>query len=126
VRQDKCGTEPAENYTLFYRSGNRSDHLGRAFFVCTKDSHISSYENTVHNAMIYVILRSQWYDISALNVKVPTDNKSANTKDRFYKDLRVVSSSILYLPRENSTVSGNSNAKTGTEDVFKQFKCKFT
>jgi len=35
----------------------------------------------------YVILRSQWCDISAIHVIALTESKSANTKHSFYDDL---------------------------------------
>jgi hypothetical protein len=33
VRWDKCGTEPAGDYTFFYGNGNADHHLGTDFFV---------------------------------------------------------------------------------------------
>jgi hypothetical protein len=37
--------------------------------------------------MSYVILRDRWRDIIVLNVHAPTEDKTDDTKDRFYKEL---------------------------------------
>jgi hypothetical protein len=33
VRWDKVDTEPADNYTFFYRNGNADHHLGTGFSI---------------------------------------------------------------------------------------------
>jgi 2-phospho-L-lactate guanylyltransferase (CobY/MobA/RfbA family) len=69
----------------------------------------------VSNMMMNVIVSSQWCDISVLSVKAPTANSSGNIRT---VSLRTQSGKLL-----NSmftTVLENSNAKIGTEDIFKQ------
>jgi hypothetical protein len=40
--------------------------------------------------MLYITLRGPWYDFIGLNVHVPTENKSHDTKDSFYEELERV------------------------------------
>jgi hypothetical protein len=44
----------------------------------------------VSDRMSYIILRGCWCDIIVLNVHAPTDDKTEDMKDRFYKGLEYV------------------------------------
>jgi hypothetical protein len=37
--------------------------------------------------MLYIILRGSWCDIVLLNVHAPTENKTGDVMERFYKEL---------------------------------------
>jgi hypothetical protein len=40
------------------------------------------------NNKMYIQIESHWYDINVLNVHAPTEDKSDDTKNSFYEDLR--------------------------------------
>ena len=40
--------------------------------------------------MSYIVLRGRWCNIIVLNVHVPSEEKSDDSKDRFYKELEQV------------------------------------
>jgi hypothetical protein len=37
--------------------------------------------------MLFIILRGRWCDINVLNVHAPTEDKTDDIKDRFYREL---------------------------------------
>jgi hypothetical protein len=47
--------------------------------------------------MLYITVRGQWCNIIVLNVHAPTEDKSDNTKDTFYKE------QSMYLVNSSST-----------------------
>jgi hypothetical protein len=53
-------------------------------------SYISAVKRVefVNDRMSYIILRGRWCDIIVLNVHAPTEDKSDDVKDRFYKKTR--------------------------------------
>jgi hypothetical protein len=67
--------------------------------------------------MTYLILRGRWCDIIVLNVHVSTEDKSDDTKDRFYGELEKV---FDKFPKYHmKMLLGNFNAKLGNQDIFK-------
>jgi hypothetical protein len=72
VKWDKGGGQPAVDYTFFYSNGNADHHLGTDFFI----------QQSIRSAvkMSYMILRSHWCDIIVLNIHVPSEDKSDDTK----------------------------------------------
>jgi len=68
VRRDNGGSEPTDDYAIFYGNENANHHLGTGFFV--RKGIISAAERVefVSDRMSYVILRCRWCDIIILNV----------------------------------------------------------
>jgi hypothetical protein len=50
----------------------------------------------VSDRMSYIILRGRWCYIIVLNVHAPTEHKSDDVKDSFYKDLKRVPINIMW------------------------------
>jgi exonuclease III len=68
--------------------------------------------------MSYIILRGRWCDIVFLNVHAPTEDKTYDRKDRFYKELEHV---FDKFPKYHMKIFlGDCNASVGTEDIFAQ------
>jgi hypothetical protein len=67
--------------------------------------------------MSYLILRGRWCQIIVLNVHVPTEGKTDDVKDSFYKGLERVFDRVLKY--HTKILLGDFNAKGGREDIFK-------
>jgi hypothetical protein len=66
--------------------------------------------------MSYIILRSRWCDIIALNVRAPTEDKT-DMKESSYKELERV---FNKFPKYHVNIFlGDFSAKVGREDIFK-------
>jgi exonuclease III len=66
--------------------------------------------------MSYIILRGRWCHIIVLNVHAPTEDKTDDVKDSFYKELECV---FNKLPKYRMKILlGDFNAKVGREDIF--------
>jgi hypothetical protein len=64
--------------------------------------------------MLYIILRGCWCDIIILNIHAPTEDKSSDTEDIFYKELEHVFSQF---PKYHmKMLFGDFSAKVGKED----------
>ena len=71
----------------------------------------------VSNRMSYIVLRSRWYNIIVLNVHAPSEEKSYDSKVRFYEELHQV---FDHFPKYHmKIILGNFNAKVGRENIFK-------
>jgi len=67
--------------------------------------------------MSYIVLRGCWCNIILLNEHAPTNGKSDDSKDSFYKELKQV---FKHFPMHHIKIlRGNFNAKVGREDIFK-------
>jgi hypothetical protein len=67
--------------------------------------------------MSYITLRGRWCDIIVLNVHAPTEDKSDDVKDRFYKETEQV---FEKFPKYHMKILvGDFNAKVGREAIFK-------
>jgi hypothetical protein len=67
--------------------------------------------------MSYIILRGRWCHIIALNVHAPTEDKTDDVKDSFYKELERM---FDKFPKYHMKILlGNFNAKVSTEEIFK-------
>jgi exonuclease III len=67
--------------------------------------------------MSYIILRGRWCHIFVLNVHAPTEDKTDDVKDSFYKELEHV---FNKFPKYHTKIMlGDFNAKVGKEDIFK-------
>jgi exonuclease III len=61
--------------------------------------------------------RGHWCDITVLNVHAPTEDKTDDVKDSFYKDLDHI---LDKLPKYHKKILlGDFNAKVGEEDICK-------
>ena len=63
----------------------------------------------VSDRMSYIVLRYCWCDIIVLNVQVPSEERSDDSKGFFYHFLKYHMKILL----------GDFNAKVGREDIFK-------
>ena len=71
----------------------------------------------VSNRMSYIVLRGRWYNIIVLNVHAPSEEKSYDSKVRFYEELHQV---FDHFPKYHmKIILGNFNAKMGRENIFK-------
>jgi hypothetical protein len=67
--------------------------------------------------MSYINLNGRWYDIIALNMHAPNEDKDDDIKDSFYEGLEQV---FDQFPRNHMKILlGDFNAKVGREDIFK-------
>jgi hypothetical protein len=66
--------------------------------------------------MSFIILRGRWCHIVVLNVHAPTEDKTDDVKDSFYKELDRVSDK--FLKGHTKILSGDFNAKVGKENIF--------
>jgi hypothetical protein len=72
----------------------------------------------VIDRMSYIILRGRWCHIIVLNIHAPTEDKTDDVKDSFYKELEHV---LDKFPKYHMKILlGDFNAKVGREDIFKQ------
>jgi exonuclease III len=87
VRWDKVGTVRAGDYTFVYGKGNESHQLGTGFVVHQILVSAIKRVEFVSDRMSYMVLRGRWCNIIVLNVHAPTEEKSDDSKDRFYEEL---------------------------------------
>jgi len=65
----------------------------------------------------HLVLRGQWCNIIVLNVRVPSEEKSENSKNSFYEELEKV---FDHFPKYHMKILlGEFNAKVGGENIFK-------
>jgi hypothetical protein len=58
--------------------------------LVAKNSDHYTIEAVVSDRMSYIILRGRWCHIIVLNVHAPTEDKTDDVKDSFYKELERV------------------------------------
>ena len=67
--------------------------------------------------MSYIVLRGRWCNIVALNVNVPSEEKSDNGKESFYEELE---QGFDHFPKYDMKILlGDFNAKVRRENIFK-------
>jgi UV DNA damage repair endonuclease len=65
--------------------------------------------------MSYIILRCHWFHIIVPNVHASTEDKTDDTKDSAYEELK----RIFDVPQNHMKILLDFNAKVGKEDIFK-------
>jgi hypothetical protein len=67
--------------------------------------------------MSCIVLRGRWCNIIVLNAHAPTEEKSDDSKDRFYEELEEV---FYHFPKYHMKILlGDFKAKVGRTDTFK-------
>jgi len=90
--------------------------LGTGFFVHHRVVLAVKRVEVVSDRVSYIVLRGRWCNI-VLNVHAPTEEKSDDSKDSFYEELRQVFDNF---PKYHmKTLLGDFNAKEGRENIFK-------
>jgi hypothetical protein len=67
--------------------------------------------------MSYIVLRGRWCNIIVLNVHAPSEEKSDESKDGFYEELKQVFNH--FCKYHMKIMLGDFNAKVGGENIFK-------
>jgi hypothetical protein len=75
VRWDEDGSQPTDDYTFFYGSGNANYHLGTGVFIYNGIISTLTWVKFISHK-VYITLRGRWCDI-VLNVHAPTEGKSS-------------------------------------------------
>jgi hypothetical protein len=87
ARQEKGGTERAEDYTFFYGQGNGDHQLAAGFFVHKTILSAVTRVQFISDRMSYIILRGRWCNVIVLNVHAPCEDKGHDIKDSFYEEI---------------------------------------
>jgi exonuclease III len=117
VRWESSATKLAGEYTFFYGKGNENRKLGTGVSVRKRMISASKRVEFVSDRMSYIILRGRWCHIIVLNVHAPTEDKTDDVKDSFYKELEHV---FDKFPKYHMKILlGDFSAKVGRQDIFK-------
>jgi hypothetical protein len=85
VRLDRRGTVRAGNYNFFLWK-----KFGTGVFVHHRIVSAVKRVEFVSDSLSYIILRERWCNIIVLNLRAPSEEKSDNSKDRFFYELQQV------------------------------------
>jgi len=90
VRWDREDTVRVGDYSFFYGKGNEMHQFGTGCFVHHRIVSAVKRVEFVSNSVSYIVLRGCWCNIIVLNVHAPSEEKSDDSKDSFYKELEQV------------------------------------
>jgi exonuclease III len=114
VRWEGGCTELSGEHTFFYEKRNGNHGLGT--IVHKRIISVVKRFEFVSDRMPYKILKGRWCHIIVLNVHAPTEDKTDNVKDSFYKELECA---FDKFPKCHMKILlGDFNAKVDREDVF--------
>jgi hypothetical protein len=119
VRWESGGTEPAGEYTFFYRKGNENHELGTGFFVRKRTISAVKSVEFVSDRVSYIILRGHWCHIIVLNINTPIEDKTDDVKNGFYEELDYVFDKFPKYTYHMKILLRDFNAKVSMDDVFK-------
>jgi len=89
VRWDRKGTVRGD-YNFFFGKGNENHQLGTGSFVQHRIVSAVKKVEFVSDRVSYIILKGHWCSIIVLNVHAPSEEKSDDSKESFYKELEQV------------------------------------
>jgi len=102
---------------FFLWKGKQNHQFGTGFLVHYRIVSASKILELVGNWMSYVVLRGCWCNIIVLNVHAPSEEKSDDSKGRFYEVSEQV---FFHFPKYNMKILlGDFNEKVGRERIFK-------
>ena len=90
ARWDRCGTNPAGKYKIFYGKQKWNHELHTGYFMPKRIISAVKRAEFVSDRMLYIILRGRWCDITVLNAHAPTEDKSGDMKASFCEKLEHV------------------------------------
>jgi len=117
VRWDKGGTVRAEDYKVFYRKGNENHQFGTGFLVHHRIVSAVKRVEFVSDRLSYIVLKGHWLYIIVVNVHVPSQEKSDESKDSLYEELEQVFDH--FQKYHMKMLLEDFNAKVGRENIFK-------
>jgi len=71
--------------------------LGTGFFVHHRTVSAIKRVEFVSDRVSYIVLKGRWCNVTVLNVHAPSEEKSYDSKDRFYEELQQVFFFIVFL-----------------------------
>jgi hypothetical protein len=80
------GYSKSKGLNFFYGKGKENHQLGTGFFVHHKIVSAVKSVECVSDRASYMVLGGHWCNIIALNVHVPSEEKSDVSKDSFYEE----------------------------------------